>query len=177
MPGRSLSPSLVAGLLFSLVLLSLSFRTAWAENDVVVTPSGGIENGGLAVGANLRYFFLPNLAGEIDGAYGTSLCQDCRLSEATLTANLVYEIRPLERLSLFLVAGGGAGFLALNSPESLRSTLSLFDIGVGASLGLVRTFSLTLEDRWFVPLSGGLPGVGGGSPALDRIFLGLSTAF
>ncbi len=150
---------------------------ARADDSVVITPSAGIENGGLAFGANLRYFFLPNLAGEIDGGYGDSLCQNCRLSETTLTANLVYEIHPMEILSFFVVAGGGVGFIALSSPDSGRAVLDLFDTGLGTTLTLTKNIGLTLEDRWFLPLSGQLPGVSGGSLVADRIFLGVSTSF
>ena len=160
-----------------LVLRLVSPVPARADDPIVVTPSAGIENGGLAFGANLRYFFLPNLGGEIDGGYGDSLCQNCHLSETTLTANLVYEIHPVPILSFFVVAGGGVGLLALSSPESGRTVLDLFDLGFGSTLNLTKNIGLTLEDRWFFPLTGQLPNVTGGNLTADRIFLGVSTAF
>ncbi len=161
----------------ALVLRLLSPTPARADDPVSITPSAGIENGGLAFGANLRYSFLPNLGAEIDGGYGESLCQNCQLSETTLTANLVYEIHPVPLLSFFIVAGGGVGLLALSSPDSGRTVLDLFDAGLGTSLRLTKNIGLTLEDRWFFPLSGQLPGVTGGNLTADRIFLGVSTSF
>jgi hypothetical protein len=151
-------------------------RTAWA-GSFTATPSAGVENGGLAFGGNLRYFFVPNLAAEIDGAYGESVCQDCRLSETTLTANLVYAIHPADRLTLFLAAGGGAGFFDLSRPLSSQGVLSLFDAGGGATLRIGNRVGLTVENRWFLPLSGNIPDVLSGSLTASRWFLGLTTEF
>lgn len=176
MPWSSLRSLILSALLGSFAF-GLTGAPARAESTLVLTPSAGIENGGPAFGINLRDFFLPNLAWEIDGGYGLSLCQDCQLSETTLTGNLVYEIHPFESLSFFLVAGGGVGFLDLSSPQSGRATLGLVDAGLGSRLFLTSHLSLTLEDRWFIPISGALPGVQSGSLTADRIFLGVSTAF
>ena len=176
MPSSSLRSLILSALVGSLAVV-LTGASARAESTLVLTPSAGIENGGPAFGINLRDFFLPNLAWEIDGGYGLSLCQDCQLSETTLTGNLVYEIHPFEILSVFLVAGGGVGFLDLSTPRSGRTTLGLLDAGLGSRLFLTRHLSLTLEDRWFVPFSGALPGVQSGNLTADRIFLGVSTAF
>ena len=105
--------SLRRGVLFRLLLgsglflSSVSPAFADTESPLVLTPAVGVENGGLALGGSLRYFVMPNLAGEIDAGYGTSLCQNCHLSATTLTANLVYEIHPASRLFLSVAAGGG----------------------------------------------------------------------
>ena len=176
MPWSSLRSLILFSLIGSLAVV-FTGASARAESTLVLTPSAGIENGGPAFGINLRDFFLPNLAWEIDGGYGLSLCQDCQLSETTLTGNLVYEIHPFEILSVFLVAGGGVGFLDLSTPRSGRTTLGLLDAGLGSRLFLTRHLSLTLEDRWFVPVSGALPVVRSGSLTADRIFLGVSTSF
>lgn len=151
-------------------------RTAWA-GSFTATPSAGIENGGLAFGGNLRYFFVPNLAAEIDGAYGESVCQNGRLSETTLTANLVYAIHPADRLTLFLAAGGGAGLFDLSRPLSSQGVLSLFDAGGGATFRIGKQVGLTVENRWFLPLSGKIPDVLSGSLTASRWFLGLTTEF
>lgn len=168
--------------LFLCPLVSLLIVLFWsvpglADSRFVLTPFAGLENGGLSFGGNLRDFIVPNLGGEIDGGIGDSLCQDCRLSETTLTANLVYEIHPLDRISVFAVAGGGIGFIDLSSPESSRTDVGLFDIGLGGGFFLNNHLSLTLESRWFVPFSGQLPRVTSGSLTTNRISLGLSTTF
>ena len=120
---------------------------------------------------------MPNLAGEIDGAYGSSLCQDCRLSATTLTGNLVYEIRPIDRLSLYAALGGGAALLDLSTPRSARTTLGEFDCGAGIVVALSSAVGLSLEDRWFLPVSGSIPDASPGAFTFDRIFLGISVGF
>jgi hypothetical protein len=172
--GRSLLPLLVALLL---PLLSLAPARAEEGEPIVLTPAIGMENGGIAFGANLRYFFLPNLAGEIDGAYGDSLCQNCRLSATTLTGNLVYEIHPIDRLALYAAAGGGAALLDLSSPRSARATLGEVDCGAGIIFALSSSVGISLEDRWFLPVSGAIPDASPGAITLDRIFLGVSVGF
>lgn len=148
-----------------------------ADMRFVLTPFAGIENGGEAFGGNLRLFFLPNLAVEADAGIGESICQNCRLSETTFTANLVYEIHPVTRLSFFVLTGSGVGLADLSSPESARATLGVWDIGLGSSLCLIRHVALTIENRWFLPISGAIPGVSGGAPGIDRLTLGISTSF
>ena len=72
--------SLRRGVLFRLLLGSGLFLSSVSpafsdsESPLVLTPAVGVENGGLALGGSLRYFVMPNLAGEIDAGYGTSLC-------------------------------------------------------------------------------------------------------
>jgi hypothetical protein len=167
---------ILAGTLLCLVAEGVFSPAAWA-GEVAVTPSVGIENGGMVFGGNLRYFFVPNLAFELDGGYGDSTCQDCRLSETTLTANLVYAIHPADRLTLFIVAGGGLGLFDLTSPVSVHADLGLFDIGAGGILWLGKNVGVTLENRWFIPLSGGLPELQSGNLTAGRWFLGLTTEF
>ena len=161
------------------LLVHLTGSIAWAGEDssLVLTPSFGVENGGLALGGNLRYFLMPNLAGEIDAGYGTSLCQNCRLSATTLTGNLVYEIHPTGRLFLFVVAGGGAALADLSSPESARALWGEIDTGVGGGYRLTRSVALSLEERWFIPVSGSIPGASPGTLSFDRTFLGIAVSF
>ena len=161
------------------LFLLLSRLPAFASSDssLVLTPSFGVENGGLALGGNLRYFFMPNLAGEIDAGYGTSLCQNCRLSATTLTGNLVYEIHPTGRLFLYVVAGGGAALADLSSPESARALWGEFDAGGGVGYRLTRSVGLSLEERWFMPVSGSIAGASPGTLSFDRTFLGIAVSF
>ena len=163
----------VAGLFVS----SLSPALADAESPLVLTPAVGVENGGLALGGSLRYFFMPNLAGEIDAGYGTSLCQNCHLSATTLTGNLVYEIHPTSRLFLYVAAGGGGALAALSSPESARALWGEIDVGGGGGYRLTRTVGLSLEERWFIPVSGSLAGATPGALSFDRTFLGIAVSF
>ncbi|MGC8528935.1 MAG: hypothetical protein ACP5OP_01875 [Leptospirillia bacterium] len=164
---------LVEGLLFSPVSPAL----AETEPPLVLTPSFGVENGGLALGANLRDFFLPNLAGEIDAGYGTSLCQNCHLSATTLTGNLVYEIHPTSRLFFYVVAGGGGALADLSSPESARDFWGEIDVGGGGGFQFTRSVGLSLEERWFIPVSGSLAGASPGTLSFDRTFLGIAVSF
>ena len=170
----SLSRLLVVGwLLFS----SASPVFADTDTSLVLTPSFGVENGGLALGGNLRYFFMPNLAGEIDAGYGTSLCQNCHLSATTLTGNLVYEIHPTSRLFLYVVAGGGGALADLSSPESARAFWGEIDLGGGGGFRLTRSVGISLEERWFIPVSGSIAGASPGALSLDRTFLGIAVSF
>ena len=161
------------------VLLLSGIPAAWADPDspVVLTPSFGVENGGLALGGNLRDFFMPNLAGEIDAGYGTSLCQNCRLSAITLTANIVYEIHPTGHLFLYVVAGGGGALADLSSPESARAWWGEVDAGGGVGYRLTRSVGLSLEERWFIPVSGSIAGASPGALSFDRTFLGIAVSF
>lgn len=171
-PGRVLP-----GLLAALCLAWSGPLPRASAGDFTATPAAGIENGGLVWGGNLRAFPFPNLAGEFDGGFAGSTCQDCSLSEVTLTANLVYAIHPSRRLTFFVAAGGGVGLFDLTRPDSGRGTLPLADVGGGVTFRLGKSLGLTLEDRWFIPLSGPLPGVESGNLTADRWLLGLTTFF
>lgn len=161
------------------LFIGLSATNAWADGDstLVLTPAFGVENGGLALGGNLRDFLMPNLAGEIDAGYGTSVCQNCHLSAITLTGNLVYEIHPTVRLMLFIVAGGGAALADLASPESARALWGEIDAGAGGGYRLTRSVGISLEERWFIPVSGSIAGASPGSFTFDRTFLGIAVSF
>ncbi len=175
--------SLRRGVLFRLLLgsglfiSSVSPAFADTESPLVLTPAVGVENGGLALGGNLRYFVMPNLAGEIDAGYGTSLCQNCHLSATTLTANLVYEIHPASRLFLYVAAGGGGALADLSSPESARAFWGEIDVGGGGGFRLTRSVGISVEERWFIPVSGSLAGATPGALSFDRTFLGIAVSF
>lgn len=169
--------SLILTFLTAVLLIVTGERVPARAGGLSVTPSLGVENGGFVVGGNLRYFFVPNLAVELDGGYGSSVCANCSLSESTVTANLVYAIHPGDRFTLYLASGGGLALFDLSSPVASQAFLPVFDIGAGGTVRIGKNVGITLENRWFIPLSGGISQAGTGNLAADRWFAGLTTSF